>query len=77
MSSAPSQYDTDFLNQPIDVSASTRKFQTSVIVKQDVNKNGILSFLEGTEKEVPSPPTRQAPQAMRPGGQGSSGGSGY
>jgi len=68
--SAPNQYDTDFDNQLIDVSASTRKFQTSVIVKQDPNKSGILSFLESVETEVPAPPTRQAPQTMRPRSQG-------
>lgn len=68
--SAPNQYETDFDNQLIDVSAATRKFQTSVIVKQDPNKSGILSFLESVEAEVPAPPTRQAPQTMRPRKQG-------
>ncbi len=66
--SAPSQYETDFLNQTVDVSASTRKFQTSVIVTQDANKDGILSFLESVEEENAPPPTRQAPQTMRPSG---------
>jgi len=59
-------YDTDMGDQTIDVSAATRKFQTSVIVKQDPNKDGILSFLESIEEEVPMPPTSQAPQTVRP-----------
>ena len=62
----PALYDTDMGEQTIDVSASTRKFQTSVIIQQDPSKNGILSFLEAVEQETPSPPTRQAPQTMRP-----------
>jgi len=59
-------YDTDMGDQSIDVSASTRKFQTSVIVKQDPNKGGIISFLENVEQVLPSPPIRQAPQTVRP-----------
>jgi len=64
--SIQSQYDMNFTNQEVDISASTRKFQTSVIIKQDASKSGILSFLESVEEEVPAPPTRQAPQTMRP-----------
>ena len=37
--------DTGF-DQSMDVSASTRKFQISVIVTQDAGKSGILSYLE-------------------------------
>jgi hypothetical protein len=62
----PALYDTDMGEQTIDISASTRKFQTSVIIQQDPSKNGILSFLEAVEQETPAPPTRQAPQTMRP-----------
>ena len=67
--STPTQYDTDFTNQPVDISASTRKFQTSIIIKQDVNKSGILSFLEIVEEEVPAPTAKRAPQTMRPSSQ--------
>lgn len=38
-------YESDGFDQSMDVSASTRKFQQSIIVKQDPNKSGILSFL--------------------------------
>lgn len=63
-------FDTDMGDQTIDVSASTRKFQTSIIVKQDPNKAGILSFLEKVNEEGPSTPTRTPPQTMRPRRQG-------
>ncbi len=59
-------YDTDMGDQSIDVSASTRKFQTSVIVKQDPNKAGIISFLENVEQVEAAPPIQQAPQTVRP-----------
>lgn len=63
-------FDTNVGTQTIDVSASTRKFQTSVIVKQDENKSGILSFLEKVEAAAPQTPTQTAPQTMRPSTQG-------
>ena len=62
----PTLYDTDMGEQTIDISASTRKFQTSVIIQQDPSKSGILSFLEAVDQAIPAPPTRQAPQTMRP-----------
>jgi hypothetical protein len=70
-------YVTDMGDQSIDVSSATRKgeIQTSVIIKQDASKSGILSFLEEVEQEVAPPPTRQAPATMRPTGGSSSGGS--
>jgi hypothetical protein len=63
-------FDTEVGNQTIDVSASTRKFQTSIIVKQDEGKSGILSFLQKVEEATPQVPTRTAPQTMRPSTQG-------
>jgi hypothetical protein len=63
-------FDSNVGTQTIDVSASTRKFQTSVIVKQDENKSGILSFLEKVEATTPQTPTRTTPQTMRPSTQG-------
>jgi len=63
-------FETNVGTQNIDVSASTRKFQTSVIVKQDANKSGILSFLQKVEQSNPQTPTRSAPQTMRPTTQG-------
>tara|TARA_B100000424_G_C22912972_1_gene485741 strand:+ start:515 stop:733 length:219 start_codon:yes stop_codon:yes gene_type:complete len=32
-------------SEGLNVSSTTRKFQTSVVVRQDPNKSGILSFL--------------------------------
>jgi len=63
-------FDTNVGTQMIDVSASTRKFQTSIVVKQDKNKSGILSFLETVQETIPQAPTRQAPQTIRPRSQG-------
>ena len=39
----PTLYDTDMGEQTIDVSASTRKFQTSVIIQQDPSKTNSSS----------------------------------
>ena len=74
-------YDTDMGDQTLDVSASSKKFQTSIIVQQDPNKDGIISFLEIVEQELTTPPTSTSPQTMRPnsgpdGGGGSSVGGG-
>ena len=63
-------YDTEVGSQTIDVSASTRKFQTSIIVKQDEGKSGILSFLQKVEEATPQALTQTAPQTMRPSTQG-------
>jgi len=63
-------FDTNVGTQMIDVSASTRKFQTSIVVKQDKNKSGILSFLEAVQETVPQAPRRQSPQTIRPSSQG-------
>ena len=62
--------DTEVGSQTIDVAASTRKFQTSIIVKQDEGKSGILSFLQKVEEATPQAPTQTAPQTMRPSTQG-------
>tara|TARA_R100000458_G_C8051556_1_gene98468 strand:+ start:95 stop:352 length:258 start_codon:yes stop_codon:yes gene_type:complete len=75
----PTLYETDMGDQSIDVSASERKFQTSIIVKQDTSKDGILSFLGDAPQTISSPPTSQAPQTMTPSpstalGGGSTGG---
>jgi hypothetical protein len=62
--------DADMGEQTMDVSASTRKFQTSIIVKQDPNKAGVLTFLQEFEEQSPSIPRRTAPQTIRPRRQG-------
>lgn len=63
---AQDYYDTNVPNQTIDVSASKRKFQSSIIVKQDDRKSGVLSFLQEVEQESPPPPTRPTAQTVRP-----------
>jgi len=59
-------YDTDMGEQLLDVSASTRKFQKSIIITQDPTREGVLAALAKVEESRPSPPTEQAPQTMRP-----------
>ncbi len=66
MAEANTLYDTDMGNQTLDISASSKKFQTSIIVQQDPSKGGIISFLESVEQEMASPPTTQPPQTMTP-----------
>jgi len=68
--SIESLYDTNMGDQTLDVSASTRKFQTSIVIKQDLNKSGLLSLLQKVEQETSPPPTTQAPQTVRPRQQG-------
>ncbi len=58
-------FDRDVGEQPIDISASNRKFQQSIIVKQDPNKSGILSFLKTAEEETPRLPIRRSPTTIR------------
>ena len=59
-------YDSEGFDASMDVSASTRKFQQSIVVKQDPNKAGILSFLANIEEESTPLPTRQPAPTMRP-----------
>lgn len=59
-------FDTDVGEQPMDVSASTRKFQQSIVVSQDPNKSGVLSFLSQAEEEMQAQPQSQSPQTITP-----------
>ncbi len=75
-------YDENMGDQTLNVSSTQRMFQSSIVVKQDAEKSGILSFLQEVEKSMAAPPQRQSPQTMRPttsGGPsgGASGGSSY
>jgi len=63
-------FDSEVGTQMTDVSASARKFQTSIVVKQDESKSGILSFLVKVEETNPRVPQRTAPQTIRPTSQG-------
>ena len=70
-------YDNEMGVQTIDVSAATRKFQNSIIVKQDPEKSGFLSFLKQVEEERESLPTRSSTPTMTPTSAGSTGQEGY
>lgn len=59
-------FDTNVGEQPMDVSASTRKFQQSIIVVQDPNKSGILGFLSEVEQSTQAQPQSTSPQTQRP-----------
>jgi hypothetical protein len=63
-------YETNVPDQTIDVSSDNRRFQTSIIIKQDPQKAGVLSFLSQVEQTQPQRPTQSAPQTMRPSGGG-------
>ena len=63
-------FETEDFDEQTDVSASTRKFQNSIIITQDPNKSGILSVLEKVEEQIPQPPKRIEPKTMRPRRQG-------
>lgn len=53
-------YDTSgFDNQTIDVSAASRKFQTSIIIQQDPDKSGILGVLSKDSQQETSMPNQQ------------------
>jgi len=71
-------YITDMGDQSIDVSAAKRKFQNSIIVKQDPNKSGILSFLSEVQTPQPSQASEgSSPSTILPNqSQGSGGGGG-
>ena len=65
--SAESLYELDMGDQSIDVSATKRKFQTSVIVTQDAAKSGILSILRVIPpQETATTQTSPTPQTATP-----------
>jgi hypothetical protein len=68
--SVQNYFETNVGTQNIDVSASTRKFQTSLVIKQDRNKSGILSFLQEVEQSNPAISTQTAALTMTPTTQG-------
>jgi len=59
-------YDDSGFDATIDVSASTRKFQQSIIIKQDPNKAGILTFLSESEPSTTTPPPADNNPRIRP-----------
>ena len=62
-------YEVEISEQTIDLSSSNRVFQTSIIIKQDQNKSGILSFLSKQNNEEAEVP-QQRGQTFRPSRQG-------
>ena len=59
-------YDTEMGDQSLDVSAVNRKFQTSIIIKQDASKSGILSILQKVEEQSTPMPTSQPSTTVTP-----------
>ena len=59
-------YESEGFTATMDVSASTRKFQTSIVVNQDPNKSGILSFLSKLEEETPQTNLQVSEPTLRP-----------
>ena len=60
-------FDREGFDYSMDVSASNRKFQTSIVVKQDPNKSGILSLLKNVEQssQVENTSTTQTQRVSR------------
>jgi len=50
-------YDVNVPSENIDIRTSNRKTQTSIIIKQDENKAGFLSFLK--QQEIQSEQAKQ------------------
>ena len=61
-------FDSDIGELQTDVAAADRKFQTSIVVKQDPNKSGILSFLTTVEKQTQSQPQTEGTEQTNSGG---------
>ena len=59
-------FDTEVGEQSMDVSASTRKFQQSIIVVQDPNKAGALASLREAEESTTQQPQASAAQTQTP-----------
>tara|TARA_R110002020_G_scaffold336677_1_gene552115 strand:+ start:247 stop:465 length:219 start_codon:yes stop_codon:yes gene_type:complete len=59
-------YESEGFTGQLDVSASTRKFQTSIVVNQDPQKSGILSFLSNLEEQSPQPTIQVAEPTLKP-----------
>ena len=59
-------YETEGFEGSVDPSSETRKFQVSVIIKQDTNRSGVLSFLEQVEESSVALPTSSPSQTTRP-----------
>ena len=59
-------YQSEGFDAKMDISASTRKFQTSIIINQDPNKAGILNFLSKLEEENPQPNLQVSEPTLKP-----------
>ena len=63
-------YDEEGFGNGINVLSESRQFQVSIVIKQDVNKSGILTFLKKVEESSISSPTSSPAQTVRPSGGG-------
>ena len=53
-------------DEEVNVKASERDFQQSIVITQDKNKSGILSFLKEREEQASPRPERRIPQTFTP-----------
>lgn len=58
--------DQSFPNSEIDVSSANRKFQTSLIIKQNESRSGILNYLKSMRADESQQPTSSPTQTSRP-----------
>lgn len=59
-------YDTEGFEELTNVSINNRMFQSSIVIKQDPNKSGILSFLRKVEDQQTSQSESQQGSSIRP-----------
>ena len=57
---------TEGFDEEVNIGATDRDFQQSIVIKQDENKSGILSFLKEIEEETSPRPQRNLPPTTRP-----------
>lgn len=60
-------YDVEGFEESLSVDSTDRKFQTSIIIKQDTSKSGILSFLQEIQQSSQQLPS-SGNQTIRPSG---------
>ena len=59
-------YDTEGFEELTNVSINNRMFQSSIVIKQDPNKSGILSFFFNVEDQQTSQSESQQGSSIRP-----------
>ena len=59
-------YETEGFEGTMDPTSESRKFQVSIVISQDKDKSGILSFLQQIEESSVGLPTSTPAQTVRP-----------